>query len=574
MSQSTSFRFAIITDTHIRSPQGDLSSPFPVNEKANARARYACHLAAAYNPDFTMHLGDMVHPLPHMSAYADAVAEAHEIFEPLKPSLHFVAGNHDIGDKPSPGMPAKPVSADSAQRFQDAFGAEWGSFEHQGVLFVTINSSLVNSATEREAEQKRWLEQTLLKSTSRRTFLFSHYPPFINHSGEADHYDNYAEPGRSWLLELAQRHSVEAIFSGHVHHFFYNRYADVNLHCFPPTSFIRQDYAEMFAVEPSLEFGRDDPNKYSICIVDVDASTYRFSVVPTQGSSMEANDTFNHQEHDQASTPLIPHLRHAWFESRRLPYNGPMEEFSRKLVRNDYPLLRLLQLGINTVRIPLTDLLDPDGAKRIADWSALGIRFVFFSVGIPSAEHMKRLKGVGAALGLEVMTAVDDLADVAQNLAPLLEATELPVSVSRITTSADVLDPAAVYAHSVSSGFTSGRVEQVLDALMAMKLPRPVGLVFQVAWGQDPVASITSLAETLSVSNCPLVINMRLADANPACQNFDADAIKQTLKRALDTAARYPWVSIQCDTFEDVDRGYHPRYGLIDRAGNIRIDVR
>ena len=38
------FSFAIITDTHIRAPGGDLSTVFPVNTKANNRARYAVDL--------------------------------------------------------------------------------------------------------------------------------------------------------------------------------------------------------------------------------------------------------------------------------------------------------------------------------------------------------------------------------------------------------------------------------------------------------------------------------------------------------------------------------------------------
>ena len=64
------FKFGIITDTHIRSPEGDQSSPYAVNEKANDRARYAVQLLADQNPDFVIHLGDMVHPLPHMAAYS------------------------------------------------------------------------------------------------------------------------------------------------------------------------------------------------------------------------------------------------------------------------------------------------------------------------------------------------------------------------------------------------------------------------------------------------------------------------------------------------------------------------
>ena len=40
-NDKAAFKFAVITDTHIRSPLGDQSSPYAVNEKANGRARFA-----------------------------------------------------------------------------------------------------------------------------------------------------------------------------------------------------------------------------------------------------------------------------------------------------------------------------------------------------------------------------------------------------------------------------------------------------------------------------------------------------------------------------------------------------
>ena len=93
------FSFGIITDTHIRAPGGDLSTVFPVNTKANNRARYAVDLLKNEKHDFVIHLGDVVHPLPNMNSYFPAVQEAHKILAPLKPSLNFVPGNHDLGDK-------------------------------------------------------------------------------------------------------------------------------------------------------------------------------------------------------------------------------------------------------------------------------------------------------------------------------------------------------------------------------------------------------------------------------------------------------------------------------------------
>ena len=60
------FSFAIITDTHVRPAELDESSPFQVNDLANDRARFAIAAIAAEEPPFVLHLGDLVHTLPHL----------------------------------------------------------------------------------------------------------------------------------------------------------------------------------------------------------------------------------------------------------------------------------------------------------------------------------------------------------------------------------------------------------------------------------------------------------------------------------------------------------------------------
>jgi len=567
------FNFAIITDTHIRSPAGDLSSPFPVNEKANDRARYAVGLINAVQPDFTVHLGDMVHPLPHMDAYRDAVDEAQLIFKPLTPSIHYVPGNHDIGDKPSPAMPAKPLSLTSEQTYQAAFGASRYSFEHQGVLFIIINSSLVNSGSDAEREQSQWLDATLESASGKRIFLFSHYPPFINSADEVSHYDNYAEPGRSWLLDLAVKHEIEAIFSGHVHQFFYNVYCGIKLICLPPTSFIRQDYAELFPTSPSAEFGRDDVDKYSVCQITVQPEGFTLNVIPTFGTQWKDPVQTTITIPQTPALPLIPHLRHAWFEARHLPYNGPMEEFGRKLARNDYPLLRLLQLGINTVRIPLSDLELSEGLQRVQDWRTIGIYFVVFSVGQPSDQQMVLLQSIGSGLaGFELVSVNGIVADGIRvdAIEQLQDQLHIPIALSKINTSANNADPTVPYAHSVSAGFTNADIDRVIDDLQQQNIPRSAGLVFQLPWGEKPAPAFDEIYDKLITAQYQLVVNIRLANNSPAVANFDDERIASTLQEAIDWARGRDGVTLQCDTFEDVDRGYHPRHGLIDRQSNIR----
>ena len=83
------FKFGIITDTHIRSPKGDDSSPYAVNERQMTE-RYAVQLLAGQNPDFVIHLGDMVHPCPTWPHMLMQQENLKKIFSPLMPNLKFV----------------------------------------------------------------------------------------------------------------------------------------------------------------------------------------------------------------------------------------------------------------------------------------------------------------------------------------------------------------------------------------------------------------------------------------------------------------------------------------------------
>ena len=471
-------RFAIITDTHIRASGYDLSSPFPVNLKANDRAAYAVGMIAAAKPDFTVHLGDVIHPLPHMPAAKDAAEEAHRILAPLKPNLYFVPGNHDIGDKPSQLMPAGPADDGSIAAYERIIGPQYQAFRQGGVHLVCMNSSLVNTGSEAEKAQRAWLKRELRGSDAAVKLLFSHYPPFIYAPDEADHYDNYGEEGRSWLLNLAAETGVRAIFSGHVHHFFYNRYKDVHLYCLPATSFIRQDYAEFFPVSPASEFGRDDTGKFGITIVEVAGQELNVTVHNTEGTEGAFSGS---PPRTPEPSDLIPHLRHAWHLPIALPYNGPMEEFSRKLARNDYPLLRLTQLGINTVRVPGTDFLDAAARARIEDWIALGRKVMPFWTGTTDADFIQACKDLRD--GIFAVEAV--LRDPEPNC--LAAWGNLPVWLSKITTSADNPDPSRTFAHAVSAGALP---EQAADLAVAAAKADAAGIVMQVPWEAELIPAI------------------------------------------------------------------------------------
>ena len=568
------FSFGVITDTHIRAPEGDQSSPFPVNDLANDRARFAACLLGEHSTRFNVHLGDMVHPLPGMPAYNSACETALEIFKPLKPDLYFVPGNHDIGDKPMPGLPAAAIDQSALASFHTHFGSDYYCFRQDDCLFITINSSLLNCENEFSEAQMTWLEKTLKECVAARVFLFMHYPLFIHSSSEAEHYDNIAEPDRGKLIGLIDEYAIELVLSGHVHHHFYNRAGNCKCYTLPPTSFTRQDYAEMFRVGPTLEYGRDDKEKYSVAVIDIYERGHQLRLIPTRGSSDTEIPVREHfagpDDSKKTKCEITVPLRHAWFESIDLPCNGPMEEFSRKRARNDYVFMRLKQMNIRDVRIPIDDIIDPLSLKRVKDYVAEGFRFHAFCM-----QHLLQRRLVLADKSVELLSSLECVTDVA-----LSSISEPDLSIAALSANCDKRLGHALtgaghshtgkpFAHSVSSGFSWSDHRQVLEMVSSWK-SKPESIVFQIPWEADQEKILTEMQRVFSSIPFRCVASVRFANSNPAEENFDDDAICAKLLSVMATAANLADVEIQLDTMMDVDRGYSPRHGLFDRRCNLR----
>ncbi len=567
--------FAIITDTHIRPPGGDDSSPFPVNELANDRARYAVAAIARQKPEFTIHLGDMVHPLPHLPTYGEAADEALRILEPLSDGLHFVPGNHDVGDKPMVGSPAGPVDEESIEIYRKYFGPGHYSFDSSGLHIIVMNSSLVNTGNDLEAKQRVWLEDDLERHASDRTILFTHYPPFITDPDEPAHYDNYDRPGRAWLLDLVRKYEIEAVFSGHVHQFFYNRTGNTKLYCLPPTSFTRQDYSELYNIGPAAEYGRNDTGKFSYALVDVYEDGHRIRVIPTDGRCLGQGETLT--KPDPISThpspvPLVVHLRHAWARATDMPYNGPMEEYARKRARDDNVLLRLWQMGISCVRTPLADLLDSEYGPRVKDFHAAGIRFTFFCPGAPEPQLWDAcVANKDLIETLEIVTSTADLSDIAGQISKFDGTGGPPVHIGKFHSSAHEPKRGSTFAHSVSFGFKWEDREALLPALrQAGPKANISGVVFQVNLEDELASRFAQLDKWGSDAGLKTVAVIKLADANPAIANFGDEAIAKHIGHALEASEGLENLTLQLDTYTDIDRGYHPRHGLVDGRSNLR----
>jgi 3',5'-cyclic AMP phosphodiesterase CpdA len=565
------FRYAIVSDTHIR-PPGESSSPWRTNLLTNDRARWVAEQVNSHRPDLVIHLGDVVHPVPHLPTYGSASKVAQEIMSRIKAPLYYVPGNHDVGDKDNPTVPSYVVTESYQEKFLEFYGPLYRSFDHRGVHFVLINSPILGSGLPHEAEQREWLEADLEEHRGSRIHAFSHYPPYIHTPHEPSNYDNVDEPARTWLLGLLEEHGVEAFFAGHVHHYGYRRYRETGIHGMLSTCFVRQDYAEMFRVEPADEYGRNDAAKLGYCTVEVYAEGHAATIHRSHGLTLGPDETHESVEPQPAWGPTVPlgvHLRHPLAETVTLPYNGPIDEFVRKKAWNDYTLLGLLETGFETLRLPLSDLLDPVTRGRLYDIDELGYRYGFFTVDMPNDVAKETMSAHRELVDfLEVIVPWETASTKVPQASRLRDELSIPVYVANIESSIHRERKGPKYSHYVSHGFRI-RNTASLDAILPER-GAVDGFVFQVGQHDDPWPSIRMIDDYAARMGTGALVNVRLAPEDPAEYLCDEDHVANRVAESLVAALASPNVKVFLDTFMDLDRGYFPRIGLYDRRLNPR----
>lgn len=579
------FSFAVVADTHVNEHEERSSSPYRTNALANGRARHVMHEIAGLHPApaFVVHLGDMVHPVPSLPTYAEAAARYKAIAEVLRVPLHLVPGNHDIGDKSVDWMPADIVCDDYIELYRRTFGDDYFAFDQGPVRCIVINALLLNSGLPREQAQRDWLESGLAAHTGKRIFLFTHYPPYVYAPDERGSYDNIDQPGRAWLLELIRQHHVEACFAGHVHNFWYDHIGSTELYMLPSTAFLRHDYSEFYRVAPGNEFGRGDAGKFGYCIVDVHEQGHVMRLVRTDGRSLAPDARFEPRRMVPPMNVKIAsvervgvELRHAWAEVMEIPSTGGVQEFGRKPARNDYPVMALWEMGARLLKIPDQDLSNPYTRSRMQILRSVGHSFVTASLGIPRDAFLDALAATPDLIdAMEVNLSARRLARDVERLHALRRATQLPVYWAKLRMHEDAHFDGAQFSHFVKSGLMPAELD-ALPALLAQAGARAAldGVVVRLDRGIDLLAIVPELARFAQESGLAVQGAIKLADASLAKTRDDDAENARLAAEAVLAGCISNRVMLIFDTFMDIDRGYHPRNGFIDRMFNPRPPLR
>jgi 3',5'-cyclic AMP phosphodiesterase CpdA len=567
----TGLRFVVVADSHIRFPDDDVET-YPSNSLMVARNEFVVDVCNHIGPAFIVHLGDIVHPLPVEDAHEAAVRLAAGVYARLEAPIRFVAGNHDIGDKPNAYVAVPPVAEENYGVFERFWGEPYQSFNLGDFHFTLIDTPVLNSGFQRELEQRAWLESDLAEASAagRRTFLFTHYPPFIREPNENVHYDNLAEPARSWLLDLIEQHQVEAVFSGHVHNFLYNHLGGTEFYVLPSTGFTRPDYSELAAVPPDSENGRDDPAKLGFFVIDVLADGHRVTPIRTNGAAGEVASLpvqLATSLDSQWRSPVGVTLRHAWMSDVDFPTAG-LDEFTRKTVRNDATLPALWEARITALRIPIGDAATPEARERLRHLAGRGARFTLVSAGVPDDPTLRIISALdGMATRWEIAAPAGSFDQVAAALAIIDGKVDLPVAVGPITPVGS--SDEAVH-HFVSTGFAP-QDDPLVDEWAGLDTARSVReLVFRIAPEAGISGSVANADRAAREAGYSAVVLIDLPRSSESTTFEDDQALADRVAESVEAAFACPEAAVFLDSFMDHDRSYYPRHGLIDRHHNPR----
>ena len=368
------FECAVIADTHYMIDVGDHPLEFESRRKQTQRAGIALQQVAGIGADLVIHMGDLVQEYPETPDFKRAMAEAREQIRACNISPHYVAGNHDIGDKTDPTMPTHAATAESLAFFHGLFGPSYYSFDRDLCHFIVLNSQIFNSEIAEADDQWEWLKTDLATHQNQRLFLFFHLPLYLWDKNEPGlgHYDNINPPDRDRLFALIEKYGIELLFAAHVHYPFYDKIGKTRYLLAPSTSFTRPGFGHLYASAPPPEQGRDDIGKLGFYLLRIRADHTDIHFIRTKGETKRpARDRLITCTSANLSSPIGLTLRHPITPIAELPIAYP--SVVRQKTRNDQHFLACIELGAKFARFPWRDLLDPFQRTRLEMLGSEGI---------------------------------------------------------------------------------------------------------------------------------------------------------------------------------------------------------
>ncbi len=207
LAQTGPVYFILLTD-----PQFGMYSENKGFEQESANYEFAAAAVNRLKPGFVVVLGDLVNGAGDPAEISEYLRISKTISAAIP--LYHVAGNHDVGNDPTP---------ESIAAFRKNIGRDYYSFRAGPVYGIVLNSTVIHSSKNCPKEyrtQMAWLQTELAAakaSGAPHIVIFQHHPLFIKDPDEPDGYENLPLERRHLLLDLFRKYGVRNVFAGHTH---------------------------------------------------------------------------------------------------------------------------------------------------------------------------------------------------------------------------------------------------------------------------------------------------------------------------------------------------------------------
>ncbi len=193
-------------------PQFGMFSNNKEFQQETANFEFAVSAVNRLKPAFVVITGDLV----NKSGDLAQIAEYKRIVAKIDPSIpvYHVAGNHDVGNAPTP---------ETLAAFRKNIGRDYYSFRNGQVYGIVVNSVILHTPKDvlpELAAQEAWLKKELVAAKSsgaKHIIIFQHHPFFIKDGAEPDVYENIPRERRGKYLDLLRSYGVRYVFAGHFH---------------------------------------------------------------------------------------------------------------------------------------------------------------------------------------------------------------------------------------------------------------------------------------------------------------------------------------------------------------------
>ena len=562
------FEFVVISDSHYMLDPGGSSLEFGNRRKQSVRREVALRMAAALAPKFMVHNGDMVQEYPdNVEQFYKSMDESLEQMRACDVEPYYVAGNHDVGDKPDPTAPASHVSQEVLDWYHRRFGKSWYSFDQDDCHFVVLNSQIMNGTLPDAAEQVAWVKKDLAEHAKKRLFILLHMPPYLFDETEPSmgHYDNLANPARAWLLDLVRIYKVETLLAGHVHFAFFDRLAETRYAVLASPVFTRPGFSCLFAGLPPPQRGRDDVPKFGFYLMRVRADKTDLHFIRTSGLERLPPNTeerlITRVSGTLPQSPLGLTLSQPLATVAEIPRAWPAA--IREKVRNDYPLLACIEMGVGYVRAPLTDFQDTFQRRRLEILRHEGVKLdavVIFSEELDILDAMQQVHPRIDGLEIQIVETLYPSEKCIEVIKVLQERFGVSVTLSPII------------CREPTSGkqfprFRFGYIPQEIPALNQFLVGKRVAIDRIICKLDNDQSLCNQIREVAEITPLSHISNV---DFSFEFSVTDDQANANLAAEALFSMATMPESRIYFEPFSDLDRTMDVTHGLLDTLCNPR----